>query len=247
MEHESDNFLGDNATYILGFTGFFVSGFIELYLDISGNHHEETNQLRASMRTAPHLRSRYYSNNYLVNIGISGLFLVGLLFDFSAFFLWKERKFEAEHATLFIAAYLWLVAAIVVLWTGRSHAIASLKCDISAGDDASWPVRLDTISNIYFLVGTIMDVVTRHGASPDNPNDPETILWETATTGFWMVNALLYLWADALRLSAKKNKSAAASSSSKRRSTSGAATATVDHIYLIESGSSAAASAVGFS
>lgn len=191
-----DEFFGDIATYMLGFCGFLLSGLVELYLDISYTRSQEA-ELRASQRGTPRLRSRYYSKNYYVNIGISCLFVVGTIFDIVAFYLWRSQDFETEHYILYAAAYTWLIASIIVVWTGRYY-ILSFAHNHSI-------VRLDTVGNLLFFVGTIVDVFTRHIASPDEQRDPQTFRFEVTTTAFWFLNAMFYLWADATRLAVKSS------------------------------------------
>jgi hypothetical protein len=189
LKNQGQNFPGENTTYLLGFVGYLVSGFVELYIDLCLTN----NETRAT--TVP--RSRYYNSELFVNLLISGLFILGNIFDVISFFLWHTKDWELERNMLYVAAYTWLATSMLILWTSFIRPSARVF-------SGHWGFRLDFAGSFLFFGGSVFDVIARHYSKPQKQQDLRVHWIELVANSLWCLNAICFLLADGVRLSRKR-------------------------------------------
>lgn len=171
--------LAANATYITAFSCFFVTVAIELFIDL------------ILKRTLAHGR---YSKKKEWNVAISLLFVVGTGLDTAGFFLWNQQDFLQEHRVLYASSHTWLLTAILVLLADGSW---GLIAELFAGE----PDGLDGAANVIFFMGTLIDCIARYVDSPGTPHPELSVArLEFSSSPLMLASAILYVWADILRL-----------------------------------------------
>jgi hypothetical protein len=192
LKNRCPDFYGANLTYLLGFVGFLVSGFVELYIDLYLTNSEERST------TVP--RSRYYSFDFFFNVLISALFIIGNILDLVSFFLWRTDNFVLENNMLYVTAYFWLATSMLILWTFFFRTSTLIF-------SGNWGFSFDSMGTLLFFVGSVFDVITRHYAKPQERQERRTYWLDLFASSLWFLNAVCFLLADRVRLSVKKGTS----------------------------------------
>jgi hypothetical protein len=192
LKNRGQDFVGENSTYLLGFGGYLLSGFVELYTDLRLTN----NETRAT--TVP--RSRYYNSESFVNILISALFILGNIFDVISFFLWHTKNWVLESNMLYVASYTWLATSMFILWASFFRPSAMVF-------SGNLEFRLDSMGNFLFFFGSVFDVIARHYSKPQKVQDRRVHWIELVAFSLWCLNAMCFLLADAVRLSMKEQMS----------------------------------------
>ena len=165
-----------DALYGTGFVGFTISGIIQAFIDLVWT------------RSVPFGR---YSTSFLWNMVISLLFLLGVLGDFIAYMFWRQGPtgIDEERITQWVSSHLWLIASIIVLWT-------NMKRTEKLED------KTDAIGNLFFLCDALLNALARYTTDihPGRGPDFRELRLELSSSIFWILNALLYLCGDLIRI-----------------------------------------------
>lgn len=172
-----------SGTYITAFACFFLSGLIELGVDLF------------LPRTVRHGR---YSIKKYWNVVISFLFVLGSILDVAAFFLWEVRDFVQEHRVLYASSHTWLLTAILVL-------VAQIP------ETANLQDGLDDVGNVLFFAGAVVDCIVRYLDDPEAGQAETSVArLEFSSSPIWLASAWAFVVADILRVrkyKAEDNKS----------------------------------------
>lgn len=161
--------------YLVGFGSLFLSGLMELWIDVGWS------------RTFGHGR---YTTKKRTNLVITVMFLLGNIGEFIAFVFWRQGRegIREEHLTQWVSTHIFLVAAILVLATNRPKYVPFQN-------------RLDSIANLFFFVEAILACCARYVSTVgDTKQNPAEIRLELASAILWAVNAAFYILADMIRL-----------------------------------------------
>jgi hypothetical protein len=101
---------------------------------------------------------------------------------------------------LYVTAYIWLALLMLVLWTFLFRT-STLVFSCNRG------FRFDSLGNFLFFAGSVLDVIARHYAKPQERQERATYWLELFASSLWFLNAISFLLADMDRLSVKKGTS----------------------------------------
>ncbi len=166
--------VGD-VLYLIGFTAIFLSGALELGIDIG------------LTRSFGHGR---YTTMTGLNIFITVLFLLGNLGDLIAFSFWRKGKegIQEEHLTQWVSTHIFLLTAVLVLITNRPKFVPFQN-------------QLDSVANVSFLCEALLSCCARYVSTVGDTQKNQTEMrLELASTILWMSSAFVYILADLVRL-----------------------------------------------
>lgn len=166
--------VGD-ALYLTGFSAFFLSGFLELWIDVGW------------VRSFSHGR---YTTKKGVNIMITILFLLGNIGNLIAFIFWRRGKegIQAEHITQWVASNIFLLTALIVLIANRPKYVPFQN-------------RMDSVANVFFFVESLMACCARYVSTVGQTTmNPTEMHFEIAAASFAIASALCYVVADLIRI-----------------------------------------------
>lgn len=164
-----------DVLYLIGFSGLFLSGIVELWIDVVWS------------RDFGHGR---YTTKKRTNIFITTLFLLGNIGDLIAFIFWRQGRegLRQEHLTQWFATHIYLLTAVLVLVTNRPKYVPFQN-------------RLDAVANVFFFCEAILACCARYVSTVgDIRQNQVEIRLELASAVFWMINAIFYILADLMRL-----------------------------------------------
>jgi hypothetical protein len=163
-----------DVLYLVGFSSFFISGVLELWIDVGW------------VRTFDHGR---YTTQKRTNIIITLMFLLGNIGDLIAFIFWRQGRegIKEEHITQWVTTHIFLLTAIIVLINNRPKYVPFQN-------------GMDSLANLFFLFEALLACCARYVSTVgDTKQNIAEIHLELSAAVFWLLSAACYIVADMIR------------------------------------------------